>query len=241
MPRFDDLKKKFGSIEEMAQDLPVSPIGEMSESSPLAQFLSKSAPAAREGVMSALQGESPLKGLQKGWDAPKEAASGYDLASKVGDLTGVDNPYALSALSALAEVGIDPTMINPAGVMGRVGKVARAAGEAEKLAEVSNKAKQMGRRMADIGGISAPVRNEAEAMLLRKALENKGRLKKGSTIRIDEPELPEALRSQSSAKAIPKEEIMPNPTIDESSPLTNPFERVELGNQLFRSLKDKLR
>lgn len=121
--------------------------------------------ATRAATNALLEGNDPLAEAKSQLGTEAQAASGFDIASKVGNKYGIENPYALTAIATAADV-LDPSMFIPGGVI--KGPLSKMAGKASS--------------MFKIGDISFPAKSTAEAKKIADQLKKQGKVNPTTTL-----------------------------------------------------------
>lgn len=137
--------------------------------------------ATRAGIGALQDDRGVLDAIRGQIGTPTEKApSGFDIASKVGEDYGIENPYALTAIATAADV-LDPTIAIPGGMPGKLA----AAGMIGT--RVGPKAAAAAKGMYKVGDISFPARSSAEAMQIAKALKQQSKVSGTTTLVKDDP------------------------------------------------------
>jgi hypothetical protein len=154
---------------------------EMSMGDRAMDLLDRPGRATRAGI-SAAQNDKDIfpaikEQLMGGQERP-DAPTGADIASKLSDDTGLENPYALAGIATAADV-LDPSMAIPGGAPL---KAAGMLGTMARMAPKTQKALNVGKKMYKAGDIEFPSINPEQAKKVMEALQSQGRVKKGTAL-----------------------------------------------------------
>lgn len=160
--------------------------------------------ATRAGIYAAQTDQDILDAItaQFSGDRP-DAPTGAQIADKVSEDYDIENPVVLAGIATASEV-LDPTTFIPGGQVGKFGKVMKAVSKNPEAAKVIKAFKKPLSKMYKVDDAVFPAKNAAEAMNVRKGLEQTNKVRPNRAIQeLSDPNLnvPKAIEGTDTLRA----------------------------------------